>query len=243
MGTNELQKLTPAQAEQFLTRKEREVLGGEHLTLRVDVPVRSRCCATRAWARNRFGWEKRGFQQTEIRLRHGKVVYDAWQKDFDAGRIGLGIHSFSSGSDHYLVTLAPEHPGDNLKVTDLYPPELQTATFKAGVEPYVDQPDTLASVPPELEGQLLIRTDTDYEEDARFVGVFRTTQYRATQAPDQIVLTWSEDPRTSRYPMAHQHQRRTRLLQYQEKPGDNRVPSRSPPARPPRPSSLKQLRC
>ena len=227
LGTNELQKLTPSRAEQFLTPQEREILGTEHVTFRVNVPVRVTVLRDTRLGSQPFWLEKRGFQQKDIKLRHGKVVYDAWQKDFDAGRIGLGIHSFSSGSDHYLVTLAPQHAGDNLKATDLYPPELRTATFKAGVEPYVDQPDTLASVPPELEGQLLIRTDTDYEEDARFVGLFRVTQYPASEQPDQIVLTWSEDPRTSQ---TIQWRTSTKVehgyVQYREKSGDNRVPPR-----------------
>ena len=229
LTTNELQKLTPSRAEQLLTSEEREILGGEHLTFQVNVPVRVTVLRDRRLGSQPFWLEKRGFQQTEITLRHSKVVYDAWQKDFGAGRVGLGVHSLSSGSDHYLVTLAPQHPGDAVKVTDLYPPELQTAVFKAGVEPYVDQPDTLSSVPPELEGQLLIRTDTEHEEDARFAGLFRLTQYPASERPDQIVLTWSEDPRTSQTiqwrtstNVAHGY------VQYQERPRDNYAPSEKP---------------
>ena len=40
MPTNELQKLTPAQVEKFLTPQEREILATKHLTFRVNVPVR-----------------------------------------------------------------------------------------------------------------------------------------------------------------------------------------------------------
>jgi len=227
--TNELQKLTPSRAEQFLTTQEREILGGEHLTFRVNVPVRVTVLRDTRLGSQPFWLEKRGFQQTDIRLRQGKVVFDAWQKDFAAGPIGLGVHSLSGGSDHYLVTLAPQRPGDQIKVTDLYPPQLELATFKAGVEAYIDQPDVLAAVPPELAGQLLIRTDTDLEEDARFVGVFRTTQYPALERPDQIVLTWSEDPRTSQTVqwrtstnVAHGY------VQYQEKPANNSAQAPKP---------------
>jgi hypothetical protein len=226
MGTNELRNLTAAEADKSLTEKEREVLENEHITLRVNVPVRVTVLRDTRLGSQPFWLEKRGFQQTDIRLRHGKVAYDAWQRDFDAGRVGLGVHSYSSGSDHYLVTLAPQHSGDQIKVTDLYPPELELATFNAGAEPYVDEPDALATVPPELEGQLLIRTDTDREEDARFVGVFRTTQYPASERPDQIVLTWSEDPRTSqtiqwRTSAKVEHG----YVRYQEKPANNSAPA------------------
>ena len=229
MPADQLQKLTPAQAEQFLTPQEREILAGEHVTFRVNVPVRVTVLRDSRLGSQPFWLRTRGFQQTDIRLRHGKVVYDAWQKDFDAGRIGLGVHSLGGGGDHYLVTLAPQHPGDQIKVTDLYPPQLELATFKAGVEPYIDESDTLASVPPELEGQLLISTDTDLEEDARVAGVFRVTQYPASERPDQMVLTWSEDPRTSQ---TIQWRTSTKVaqgyVQYQEKPANNSVQAPKP---------------
>ena len=229
MPSNELQKLTPAQAESFLTPQEREILAAEHVTFRVNVPVRVTVLRDTRLGSQPFWLRTRGFQQTDIRLRQGKVVFDAWQKDFDAGRIGLGVHSLSGGSDHYLVTVAPQRPGDQIKVTDLYPPQLELATFKAGVEAYIDQPDVLTAVPPELEGQLLIRTDTDLEEDARFVGVFRVTQYPASERPDQIVLTWSEDPRTSQ---TVQWRTSTNVahgcVQYQEKPANNSAQAPKP---------------
>jgi acid phosphatase type 7 len=229
MPADELQKLTPDQAEQFLTPQEREILAGEHVTFRVNVPVRLTVLRDTRLGSQPFWLRTRGFQQTDIRLRHSKVVFDAWQKDFAPGPVGLGVHSLSGGSDHYLVTLAPQHAGDQIKVTDLYPPQLELATLKAGVEPYIDQPDVLTAVPPELEGQLLIRTDTDREEDARFVGVFRVTQYPASERPDQIVLTWSEDPRTSQ---TIQWRTSTKVaqghVQYQAKPANKSAQAPNP---------------
>ena len=229
MGPAELQKLTPAQAEQFLTPREREVLATEHLTFQVNVPVRVTVLRDTRLGMQPFWLSARGFQQTDIRLRQGRVVFDAWPKDFPAGRIGLGVHSYSRGSDHYLVTLAPQQPADKIKVSHLYPRQLEVATFTAGVEPYVDQPDSLRSVPPELEGQILIRTDTDREEDAQFVGLFRTTQYPASEHPDQILLTWSEDPRTTQ---TIQWRTSTKVkrgyVRYQPQPGNNGPRSQKP---------------
>jgi acid phosphatase type 7 len=155
IGPSELQKLTATQAEQLLTPQEREILGTEHLTFRVNVPVRVTVLRDMRLGTQPFWLSSRGFHESDIKLRQGKVMFDAWQREFPAGPVGLGVHSLGGGGDHYLVTLAPQQPGDQVKVTDLYPPELQIAAFKAGAEPYIDQPDTLASVPPELEGQLV----------------------------------------------------------------------------------------
>ena len=224
IGTNELQNLTPAQAEKCLTPREREILATEHLTFRVNVPVRVTVIRDTRLGEQPFWLRARGFQPMNLKLKQGKLVYDAWQKDFPAGPVGLGVHALSGEYNHYVVTLAPRQPGDKIKVSDLYPPQLRLTTFKAGAEPYIDQPDALTAVPPELEGQILIRTETDREEDARFVGLFRVTQYPASERPDQVVLTWSEDPRTSQTIQWRTSAKlRHGCVQYQEKPGANRV--------------------
>ena len=197
LSTNELQNLTVAQAERFLTPQERELLANEHLTFHVNVPVRVTVLRDKRLADEPFWLRERGFKTTNITLKFSRYVYDAWQKDFPAGRVGLGIHCLRGDNNHYFVTLAPQKAGDKIEVTDLYPKALQLATFKAGVQPYVDEAAALSSVPPELEGQILICTDTDREEDARLVNIFTVTQYPASERPDEIILTWSEDPRTS----------------------------------------------
>jgi len=69
---------------------------------------------------------------------------------------------------------------------DIYPAQLRTTKFVAGVEPYVDQADKLPTVPAELEGQLLVQTLADSEEDARLVSLFSKTQYPATNGVDQV---------------------------------------------------------
>src|SRR5213593_1327287 len=80
---------------------------------------------------------------------------------------------------------------------DLYPGHLRTALFVPGVEPFVDRTERLSTVPALLQGQVLIQTDTDSEEDARLVGFFSQTQYPASDHADHVVLTWSDDPRTT----------------------------------------------
>jgi acid phosphatase type 7 len=121
MGTNELLNLTPAQAENFLTPQEREILATEHLTFRVNVPVRVTVLRDTSLGEQPFWLRARGFEPTNITLKQGKLVYDAWQKDFAAGPVGLGVHALSGGNNHYLVTLAPRQPGDKIEVSDLYP--------------------------------------------------------------------------------------------------------------------------
>jgi acid phosphatase type 7 len=197
MTTNELDNLTVERVESFLTPEERIVLATGHISFRVNVPVRVSVVHDVKLADEPFWLRERGFTQTAISFKEGSAAYDVWQKDFAAGSIGLGIHSLTGSGNHYFVLLSPRTRGRKIEITGLYPGRLRTAEFRAGVEPYIDQPDSLKAVPPELDGQLIIRTDTDREEDARLVNLFRWTQYVASAKPDQVVITWSDDPRTT----------------------------------------------
>lgn len=197
LSTEQLRGLTLAQAEKFLTPKEREILGTEHITFKVNVPVRVSILHDARLGKDPFWLTERGFKTNGLSVKEGRNVFDAWEKDFPAGPIGLGIHALTGSGNHYLVLLAATNPGDKVEVSELYPGNLRVAEFRAGVEPYVDQIEVLHNVPAELAGKTMIRVDADREEDARLVNIFRWTQYPATEKPDQVVLTWSEDPRTS----------------------------------------------
>lgn len=197
MPADQLREVTLAQVENFLTPKEREILANEHINFKVNVPVRVTVLHDAKLANDPFWLAERGFKATGVSVKEGKNVFDAWEKNFPAGEIGLGVHALTGSGNHYLVTLTPTNPTDKVEVTDLYPGNLRLAEFRSGVEPYVDQIDVLHSVPGELAGQTLIQVDADREEAAKLINIFRWTQYPATEKPDQIVLTWSDDPKTS----------------------------------------------
>ncbi len=229
LTTNELASLTVPKVEQFLTPQEREVLGTEHISFRVNVPVRVSVLRDVSLKDEPFWLRERSFQTNGVTVKEGSAVFDVWEKDFEAGQIGLGIHSLSGGGNHYFVLLAPKMPGEKVIVSELYPGQLRVTEFRAGVEPYVDQDATLKSIPSELEGRTLICTDTDREEDARLVNLFRWTRHPATAKPDQIVLTWSEDPRTTQTIQWRTSPKIKRgYVQFQRKADFNRFNPRKP---------------
>lgn len=229
MTADQLREVTLAQVEKFLTAKEREILANEHITFKVNVPVRVTVLHDAKLANDPFWFAERGFKATGVSVKEGKNQFDAWEKDFPAGEVGLGVHALTGSGNHYLISLAPKNAGDKIHVTDLYPGNLRLTEFRSGVEPYVDQIDVLHNVPAELAGQTLIQVDSEREEDARLVNVFRWTQYPATEKPDQIVLTWSDDPKTTQ---AIQWRTSTKvkngLVSYQKKSEFNRFNPRKP---------------
>lgn len=229
LSTGELRELTLPQVEQFLTAREREILGTGHITFKVNVPVRVTILHDARLGNDPFWLAERGFKTNGVSVKEGRNVFEAWEKDFPAGRIGLGVHGLTGSGNHYLVALAPRNPGDKIEVSELYPGNLRVAELRPGVEPYVDQIDVLHNVPAELLGQTLICVDADRDEAARLVNIFRWTQYPASERPDQVVLTWSDEPRTSQ---AIQWRTSTKvkhgLVRYQKKSEFNRFNPRKP---------------
>jgi acid phosphatase type 7 len=197
LTADQLTELTVPQIEAFLTPDEREILGTEHVRFRVNAPVVLTIVRDASLGNEPYWLGKRGFKATGFKFKIGKHDFDTWEKEFPAGEIGLGVHNLTGRGTHYLVLLKPQQAGSALTVTDIYPAHLRTTKFVAGVEPFVDQADKLSAVPAELEGQLLVQTEDDSSEDARLVSLFSKTQYPAPDRVDQVVLTWSGDPRTT----------------------------------------------
>ena len=83
-------------------------------------------------------------------------------------------------------------------MTDIYPGHHSATRFTAGELIYEDSPHyALATYPESLEGQVMLRGVQERSEQMRLARVFRVTRFPATATPDQIALTWSENPQTT----------------------------------------------
>jgi hypothetical protein len=192
-----LTNLTAARVEAFLTPLERRILGGEHITFRVSAPVTLTVLRDTNLTGEPYWLRERGFRPTPLRLKAGSTEFDAWEKDFPAGPVGLGVNSFRGGGEHYFVLLQPKNPKQALLVEDPYPGQLRVGKLKPGVKPFTDRADTITNVPPTLSGQLLLRTERARRDAAKLLNLFRATPHPSSRRPDHIVLTWNGDPRTT----------------------------------------------
>ena len=194
LSMEELRRMTPGQAEQFLTEQEKEVLSTEHISFKVDAPVRVR--VVRAAEDGALFWLKeRGFTREKVEWRESGKELEVWSKEFEAGWIGLGVNSLRGGGSHYFVMLAPREEGKEIAVSDLYPGQMRIARVEDGARFYTDRSNELSSVPEEFEGEVLIQTQYGSRDDAKLLNLFRFTNHPAREEPDQIVLTWSDDPK------------------------------------------------
>ena len=186
------------QIERNLTSAERRILSSQHITFRVNIPVSVYIVRGTVPKANPFWLDDQGFLPVQVPWKHGDTDLKTWKRDFDAGPIGLGVNSLTGGGTHYMVLVAPKFPGDTLYIDDLYPDQLRTVTLANDVKPYFDEIDTLdTNIPPQFAGCTLIQTPFDLRDAARIRDAFSWTDHSARPTPDQIILTWSGDPRTT----------------------------------------------
>ncbi len=189
--------LTEEKLVQLLTPKEREILGTEHIVFKVNVPVVLSVVRTGEPVEQVFWLGDRGFEKQAGEWGEGTRKLTVWQRTFETGSVGLGVNSLSGGGTHYVVVLAPRNKEDRLEISQLYPGQLRTTALTNGVKPYVDRSETLTNIPPNLSGALLLQTQHRQRDDAKLKNVFHWTEHPSSATPDQVVLTWSADPRTT----------------------------------------------
>ncbi|HVY69620.1 MAG TPA: metallophosphoesterase family protein, partial [Verrucomicrobiae bacterium] len=197
LKTSEIRGLKVERAATFLTPADRQILGTEHISFSVNTPVRVSLLRDLGLTNEPFWLPEQGFAKTATRWKEDEDQYEVWQKDFPAGRVGLGVNSLRGGGAHYAIALTPVTPGAALTVTDLYPGQLRLDTLQSGVKPHVDSDRVFTNLPPALLGQTCIRTVNASRDDARLIDTLLVTDHPASLAPDNIILTWGGDPRST----------------------------------------------
>ncbi len=197
LSVDDLQALEVDDLNRFLTDEERRIFGTEHVSFSVNVPVRLYIFHQET-LRERTPWlSERGFERTEWSATVDDEKFDIWEKDFDAGWIGLGVNSYEGGGEHYFVIVEPRSDTPSLEIKDMYPGQLKVSQAGKDVEPYVDHDDLIGELPDALSGKMLIRTRRDQRDDADILNYYQFTSHVSKSDPDQIVLTWSDDPKTT----------------------------------------------
>ncbi len=197
-SAEELKELSPADVLQVLTEDERENLATEYWSFHVDQPVTVYVMRHERQVEVPYWLETQGFKKTTDAVGVNDDSYEVWEKAFDAGVVGLGVNGFERRGDHYFVGVVPKTKGQSVEITDMYPGQHKTTEFKERAVVHADDFDNrVTSLPAFLDGQILIRGIQDRMEETQLVRIWRETDYPATSAPDQVVLTWSDDPKTT----------------------------------------------
>ncbi|MEO2006205.1 MAG: fibronectin type III domain-containing protein, partial [Candidatus Poribacteria bacterium] len=193
MPLETLRILTRPELVNFLTDEERSVLGSEHLSFTLAEAATVYVMHDVGLGDDPFWLTARDFAKTDMSVMIDGDPFDVWSKEFDAGFVGLGVNSLQGGYEHYAVAVTAKA----IALTDVYPSYHDLATAEVGERPYTDRDNEIESLPEALVGATLVRTSRDDRNNGQLLNVFTFTDYPATSAPDQVVLTWSDDPKTT----------------------------------------------
>ena len=184
----------------FITDDERQVLATKYWYFDVNIPVVVSLIRKVDQPVLPFWLEEAGFTKTDMTVKDIEdwATYEVWQRHFDAGRVELGINGFDKERAVYLVCVGPQQSGANVEVRNLFPSGEAVIEMKDGAWKYRDWDNLyVTDVPEALKGQLLLTTYRGRAREAHLIGAFRTTPFPSSATPDQVTLTWSEDPRTT----------------------------------------------
>ena len=113
-------------------------------------------------------------------------------------RVELGINGFDQHRPHYFVAVGAQQSEDNLKLSNFFPGNQYVSTMQVGSFTYHDWDElVLTSVPDEIKGHKLLTTIRGRAREAHVIRAFRETPFPSSARPDQIMLTWQDDPGTS----------------------------------------------
>jgi len=194
----ELNKLDNEQILQLFSQQERQVLATKYWCFDVNVPVVVSVLRHEGQKIVPFWLKESRFVKTGLTANNEHDTYEVWQKKFDAGRVELGINGFDKHRPHYFVSVGPKDKNALLKLSNFFPKNQHVATMDEGAFTYHDWDElVLLEVPEELKGQKLLTTIRGRAREAHLIQAFRSTPYPSSQKPDQIMLTWSDDPATT----------------------------------------------
>ncbi len=183
----------------LITDEERYVLATQYWTFNVDAAAVVSVVRHVAQEVVPFWLEEAGFIKTDMTVSDSENwTYEVWQKRVDAGPVELGINGFDMHRSVYFVCVGPQQPGGRVTISNLSPADEAVIEMRDGAWKYRDWDDLyIKGAPDALKGHHLLTTYRGRAREAHLVGAFRTTPFPSSAAPDQIVLTWSEDPRAT----------------------------------------------
>lgn len=182
---------------EFLKPEEKSILASRYQYFTVNVPVSVSLMHEKSQKILPFWLEGSGFLKTGKVVSNEEYDYDVWQKQFPAGTVELGINGFDKHRPVYFIAVAPVHPDDKLEITNVYP-DYPLDTLREGAFTYHDWSGlVLTSVPSDMRNQTLFTTVRGRAREAHIIDAFRKTIFPSNTKPDQIMLTWSDSPKTT----------------------------------------------
>jgi hypothetical protein len=192
---DELSVIDYEQAMALFSEEELQTLATRHWTFDINVPVTVSVMRSEKQKVVPFWLPKNGFTKTEMVVKHEHTIYEVWQKYFAAGEVELGIGGLENYGFHYFVSVAAKIKSDKLELSNFFPENQYVGTMEKGAFIYHDWDELIITeLPEELIGNKILTTVRGRGVESHLVRAFRKTDYPSSATPDQVMLTWSDDP-------------------------------------------------
>ncbi len=194
----ELVDLDYETAMALFSEEDLDVLGTRHWTFEVNVPVIVSVMRSTKQRIVPFWLLTNGFTKTTLEVEHEHTAYEVWQKDFDAGEVELGINGLENYGFHYFVSVGAKNKSDELQLSNFFPETQYVGTMEEGAFIYHDWDElVITKIPESLIGNKILTTIRGRGTESHLVRAFRKTQWPSSSTPDQIMLTWSGNTRST----------------------------------------------
>lgn len=194
----QLNQLTQPQLLSIIDEEEKAIFANDHWRFTVDNPALVSVMRHEGQVAVPFWLIEKGFWKSGTTVSNANYTYEVWQKEFPAGEIRLGINGFDLHRVVYFVTIGPLPGKPAPKILHHSPDNWPVIPMRKGAYTYNDWDElVIEQLPGELEGHMLFTTIRGRARDAAILNSFRETDYPALPMADQIMLTWSDDPRTT----------------------------------------------
>lgn len=197
-SAEELNKLDNDAILNYITPEERKAFATKYKTFDVNVPVIVSVIRHTGQPIVPFWLPEAGFEKTGMIVKNQEYEYEVWQKEFEKGKVELGINGFDMHRVVYFVAVGAKNPDDKLEITNVFPDKFEMNTMQKGAFMYHDWDELeVVDMPDEIKGHKHFTTIRGRAREAHLVKAFRTTPYKSSEKPDQIMLNWSKGPKTT----------------------------------------------
>ncbi len=197
-GTEKLATMSLDELTGQLTADERHLLGTTFINFHISKPAWVHVVIPTIKKGDPFWLNNRGFIRGEGRWNISSTEYETWSRQFPSGHVGLGLPSLSGIPENYAVVITPaEKNGPEPEVSELYPGHLRLGKVALEERLYVDSERRLSKAPDEFIGHTLIFTQRSMRDKGKLYREFRLSPYPSSTKPDNILLTWTDEPDTT----------------------------------------------
>ncbi|MEN8117224.1 MAG: metallophosphoesterase family protein [Bacteroidota bacterium] len=198
IDSKDLNTLTDKFVLNLFNHKELNILATKYWYFDINTP--SIVSVMRSTGQNTvpFWLPVNGFIKTGLIVKNEYYTYEVWQKEYNPGRVELGINGFDDHNKHYFVSVKSKNEKSELTLKNFFPANQFVTTMDIGAFTYHDWDElTLTVVPDQLKGGKLLTTIRGRSREAHLINAFRETPFPSSEESDQVMLTWSKSTKST----------------------------------------------